>query len=438
MELEKRRSSGSGALATANEGLSGEVARLRSDKVKLEEVLAGKNTELETALGALKETRQRLEEARQQSERDRAELAFRLGREAGLASLASAVVGGGRKGGEEDDGEEEEEEEEEDVDGEERGPATPARGDTTNTSTIPLASRLLTAKRGDLGNTSSSSSSSSSSTVAATAASSSSAAALTFSSSLSSLYEENDPGASVASTTALLAKHEQLRQQELGLLALKQQHAQQRLMATTQARQAALMQSYAAAAGFPSFGSGLDFATASLPFASPHVGYPGGPMGAAAGAAASLSTPMGAGVGGRGAYTTAAAAATASRAGSAAAGVGLGVGGQQQQQQQQGYQGQQQQQQQQQQGAGGMSGVEGGERGMQHLVMSPNGNLEVSAASLLPAEAGGVPMCIEVAEEPAGGWSVYQYPPYPAKWPLTMAFFAPLVDPGIPIIKHGE
>jgi chorismate mutase len=38
---------------------------------------------------------------------------------------------------------------------------------------------------------------------------------------------------------------------------------------------------------------------------------------------------------------------------------------------------------------------------------------------------------------PPGGWTVYMHPPEGTKWPDTMAFFRPLVDTGIPVIKHG-
>ena len=72
--------------------------------------------------------------------------------------------------------------------------------------------------------------------------------------------------------------------------------------------------------------------------------------------------------------------------------------------------------------------------------MSASGQLEVSAARLLPGGAAASEFAAltmrEAAEEPAEGWSVYQHPAGP--WPSSLAFFAPLVDPGIPIIKHGE
>lgn len=39
---------------------------------------------------------------------------------------------------------------------------------------------------------------------------------------------------------------------------------------------------------------------------------------------------------------------------------------------------------------------------------------------------------------PPGGWTVFAYPPPGVKWPDTMLFYKPLVENGIPIIKHGE
>lgn len=43
-----------------------------------------------------------------------------------------------------------------------------------------------------------------------------------------------------------------------------------------------------------------------------------------------------------------------------------------------------------------------------------------------------------VAEEPMMGFSIYQMPPPGTPWPSDIPFFAPLVAPGIPFIKHGR
>jgi len=43
----------------------------------------------------------------------------------------------------------------------------------------------------------------------------------------------------------------------------------------------------------------------------------------------------------------------------------------------------------------------------------------------------------EAIMPPPGGWMVYMHPPAGTKWPDTMAFFRPLVDNGIPVLKHG-
>ena len=41
-------------------------------------------------------------------------------------------------------------------------------------------------------------------------------------------------------------------------------------------------------------------------------------------------------------------------------------------------------------------------------------------------------------EEPVMGFSIYQMPPPGTPWPSDIPFFAPLVAPGIPFIKHGR
>ena len=45
----------------------------------------------------------------------------------------------------------------------------------------------------------------------------------------------------------------------------------------------------------------------------------------------------------------------------------------------------------------------------------------------------------EVKEPPPGvGWTIFNHPPKGTRWPDNMPFFQPLVDVGIPFIKHGE
>ena len=69
---------------------------------------------------------------------------------------------------------------------------------------------------------------------------------------------------------------------------------------------------------------------------------------------------------------------------------------------------------------------------------APTGELVVSGAALLPADTKGNVVMREAATPPDGGWTVYLHPPAGTPWPTKIAFFAPLVDPGIPFLKHGE
>lgn len=71
-----------------------------------------------------------------------------------------------------------------------------------------------------------------------------------------------------------------------------------------------------------------------------------------------------------------------------------------------------------------------------HYSIGPTGQFFISGAALLPFGREGIVM-EESPLIPHGGWTVYQHPPEGVEWPKTMAFFAPLVDPGIPFVKHG-
>lgn len=73
----------------------------------------------------------------------------------------------------------------------------------------------------------------------------------------------------------------------------------------------------------------------------------------------------------------------------------------------------------------------------ENLQVHNDGTVSISGTSGLPPGATHITM-VPVANPPTGGWSVYQHPPWGTKWPDSVPFFAPLVEPGIPILKHGR
>jgi len=67
------------------------------------------------------------------------------------------------------------------------------------------------------------------------------------------------------------------------------------------------------------------------------------------------------------------------------------------------------------------------------------GGLMLSGWAQLPPGANAA-ICSPVSSLPEGpiGYSIYQHPPAGVPWPDSLPFFAPLVEPGIPFLKHGE
>ena len=314
-------------------------------------------------------------------ERDRAELAFKLGRDAALASLVGTVSG---------------------------APATPAPAHALVPASPAATPSVIATLSVD--------------TVPVLGAGVGLAAAD---------ETEVDHHASVAATSSLLLKHEQLRQQELALLALRQQHAQQKIAHAAQLRHAAATS--AMGSFHPTFSSYLQqqqqqqqhnlafpsaipsYGNLSGPFPSMSShsvgGHQGGDFGAPTGG---LFSP----VSGRSVAVDRLLPLPQSTPLSASlvpASAKPGAGG-----------------------AAASAAADADTAGTEFLTFAPDGALVVSAASLLPPELRGNVVMREAATPPPGGWNIYQHPPAGTEWPKSMAFFAPLVDPGITILKHGR
>jgi hypothetical protein len=369
-------------LLPKSQAAAARASALETDSLRAE--LSRTRVERDAALAAAADATGRVE-------RDRAELAFKLGRDAALASLAGTVSAG--------------------------APATPAPA--------PHAAALIPA-----------SPTSAPSAIAAIPVDAAPALGAGVGLGASAEEVEVDHHASVAATSSLLLKHEQLRQQELALLALRQQHAQQKIAHAAHLRHAAATSAMGAfhphfssyvqqqqqqqtGGAFPlatpgGFGnSGGSFHSMSSHSMGPHsLGGPLGDFGASAPSGAMFSPASGRSVGvDRLLLPPSQSTPLSALSAPVSAKSGMGASA---------------------------AADTADTPGTEFLTFAPDGALVVSASSLLPPELRGNVVMRETAAPPPGGWNMYQHPPAGTEWPKSMAFFAPLVDPGIPILKHGR
>jgi hypothetical protein len=218
---------------SSSRGLAEEVARLTAERAAQAQEVVRLKEERAILMKKMLEQQKRLDEARTAADKDRAELAYKLGAASAGQALASGAAA-----------------------------ATPLRASASATATATAAVRKgagLKAGAGDgselpngdaapptlaaapepngaaaAGEGAAKPSSSPSAAPAAAPA----AAAAAPSPTTASTETAN---AAQAATSALMAKQEQLRQQEMQLLTLRQHQAQQRILAMQQARQQAVL-----------------------------------------------------------------------------------------------------------------------------------------------------------------------------------------------------